>query len=94
MKRRSLGKYNVLSSKSYLLLSSFFFTRSTTSEEEETFDVATFADPSEREVVVELTEAIQLLEYQMVRALCRFDTLGNSVSAHISGATIAADFKH
>ena len=27
-------------------------------------------------------KAIQLLEYQMVRALCRFDTLGNLVSAH------------
>ena len=25
---------------------------------------------------------IQLLEYQMVRALCRFDTLGNLVSSH------------
>ena len=27
-------------------------------------------------------EPIQLLEYQMVRALCRFDTLGNLVSSH------------
>ena len=27
-------------------------------------------------------KAIQLLEYQMVRALCRFDTLGNLVSSH------------
>ena len=29
-----------------------------------------------------LVEATQLLEYQMVRALCRFDTLGNLVSSH------------
>ena len=33
-------------------------------------------------ISVHLLRAIQLLEYQMVRALCRFDTLGNSVSAH------------
>ena len=33
-------------------------------------------------ISVHLLRAIQLLEYQMVRALCRFDTLGNLVSAH------------
>ena len=32
-------------------------------------------------MVVLVVVAIQLLEYQMVRALCRFDTLGNLASS-------------